>query len=65
MTSDLGTFEPCLAHSGTIEVAGETFLQYKVKDSCLAYPLYLDGTTSIVRLTNVLYVPTLGHNLIS
>src|SRR5258706_1171644 len=65
MTSDLGRFETFSANSGTIEVAGETFLEYKGKGSCLVYPLYPDGTTSVVRLINVLYVPTLGHNLIS
>src|SRR5258706_13054629 len=65
MTSDLGRFETFSANSGTIEVAGETFLEYKGKGSCLVYPLYPDSTTSVVRLINVLYVPTLGHNLIS
>src|SRR5258705_5880243 len=65
MTSDLGRFETFSANSGTIEVAGETFLEYKGKGSCLVYPLYPDSTTSVVRLINTLYVPTLGHNLIS
>src|SRR5258706_7341405 len=65
MTSDLGRFETFSANTGTIEVAGETFLEYKGKGSCLVYPLYPDGTTSVIRLINVLYVPTLGHNLIS
>ena len=65
MTSDLGRFETFSAHFGTIEVAGETFLEYKGKGSCLRYPLYPDGTTSVVWLINVLYVPTLGYNLIS
>ena len=64
MTSNLGRFETSSVHSGTVEVAGETFLKYKEKCSCLVYPLYPHGTTSIVRLTNVLYVPTLGYNLI-
>ena len=54
MTSDLGRFETFSAHSGTIEVAGETFLEYKGKGSCLVYALYPDGTTSVVRLTNIL-----------
>src|SRR5258706_6841155 len=53
------------ANTGTIEVAGKTFLEYKEKGSCLVYPRYTDGTTSVVRLINILYVPTLGHNLIS
>src|SRR5258705_2177818 len=65
MTSDLGRFETFSANTGTIEVASETFLEYKGKGSCLVYPLYPDSTTSVVRLINVLYVPTLGHNLIS
>src|SRR5258705_451818 len=65
MTSDLSRFETFSANTGTIEVAGETFLEYKGKGSCLVYPLYPDGTTSVVSLINVLYVPTLGHNLIS
>src|SRR5258706_181716 len=65
MTSDLDRFETFSANTGTIEVAGETFLEYKGKGSCLVYPLYPDGTTSMVRLINVLYVPTLGYNLIS
>ena len=64
MTSDLGRFETFSVHSGTIEVTGKTFLEYKGKGSYLIYPLYPDGTTSVVRLTNILYVPTLGHNLI-
>src|SRR5258708_8304678 len=63
MTSDLGRFETFSANTGTIEVAGETFLEYKGKGSCLVYPLYPDGTTSVVRLINVLYVPTLGRFL--
>src|SRR5258706_15309538 len=65
MISDLGRFETFSANIRTIEVAGETFLEYKGKGSCLVYPLYPDGTTSVVRLINVLYIPTLGHNLIS
>ena len=65
MTSDLGRFETFSVHSGTIEVAGEICLEYKGKGSCLIYPLYPDGTTSVVRLINVLYVPTLGYNFIS
>src|SRR5258705_1649467 len=65
MTSDLGRFETFSANTGTIEVAGDIFLEYKGKGSCLVYPLYPDGTTSVVRLINVLYVPTLGYNLIS
>ena len=65
MTSNLGRFETFSANTGTIEVAGETFLEYKGKGSCLVYPLYPDGTSSVVRLINVLYVPTLDHNLIS
>src|SRR5258705_4460586 len=65
MSSDLGRFETFLAITGTIEVAGETFLEYKGKGSCLVYLLYPDGATSAVRLINVLYVATLGHNLIS
>src|SRR5258705_7286295 len=65
MTSDLGRFETFSVNTGTIEVAGETFLEYKGKGSCLVYPLYPDSTTSVVRLITVLYVPTLGHNLIS
>ena len=64
MTFDLGRFETFLVNTRTIEVAGETFFEYKGKGSCLVYPLYLDGTTSVVRLLNVLYVPTLDHNLI-
>src|SRR5258705_7639468 len=64
MTSDLGSFETFSANTRTIEVAGEIFLEYKGKGSCLVYPLYPDGTTSVVRLINILYVPTLGHNLI-
>ena len=62
ITLDLGRFETFSAYSGTIEVAGETFLEYKGKSSYLVYPLYLDSTTSVVRLTNVIYVPILGHN---
>ena len=62
---DLINFETFSVHSGTIELAGKTFMDYKGKGSCLIYPLYPDGTSSVVRLTNVLYVPTLGHNLIS
>src|SRR5258708_21453438 len=54
MTSDLGRFETFSANTGTIEVAGETFLEYKGKGSCLVYPLYPDSTTSVVRLINVL-----------
>ena len=58
ITSDLGRFETFSAYSGTIEVAGKTFLEYKGKGSCLVYPLYPDGTTSVVRLTNVfIYLP--------
>ena len=64
ITSNLGRFETFSVHFGTIEVASKTFLEYKGKGSCLIYPLYPDGTTSGVSPTNVLYIPTLGHNLI-
>ena len=64
MTSDLGRFETFLVNTGTMEVTGETFLEYKGKGLYLVYPLYLHGTTSVVRLINILYVHTLGHNLI-
>ena len=52
-------------NTGTIEVAGGIFLEYKGKGSCLVYSLYSDSTTSIVRLINVLYIPTLSYNFIS
>ena len=64
MTFDLGRFETFLANTRTIEVAGGTLLEYKGKGSCLVYPLYPYSTTSVIRLINVLYIPTLGYNLI-
>ena len=64
MTLNLGMFETFSVNSETIEVASETFLKYEGKGLCLVYLLYLNGTSSVVSLTNVLYIPTLGHNLI-
>ena len=65
ITSDLGRFETFAVNTRTIEVVGKIFLEYKHKGSCLVYLLYPDGTTLVVRLINILYVSTLGHNLIS
>ena len=64
MTSNLGRFKTFSANTGTIEVSGETFLVYKGKGLCLVYPLYPDGTIFMVRLINILYISTLGYNLI-
>ena len=65
MTSNLSRFKTFSANTRTIEVASETFLEYKEKGLCLVYPLYPDSTTFVVRLINIIYVPTLGYNLIS
>ena len=65
MTSNLEHFEHFTLHHGTVEVGGNHFLEYEGKGTCLVHPLLPDGTSTTVKLMNVLYVPSLGHNLIA
>jgi len=65
MTSDLDKFETIIANHGTVKVGGGVILVHEGKGTCLVHPLLPDGTTTTVRLVNVLYVPTLGHSLLS
>ena len=65
MTSDIDKFETLRTHHGTVRVGGNSFLDYEGKGTCLVHPILPNGSISTVRLCNVLFVPLLGHNLIS
>ena len=57
MTCDLDKFESILEDFGTIEVAGEIYLNYEGRGTCLVYPLLPDGSINKICLINVLFVP--------
>ena len=48
-----------------MKVGGNHLLEYEGKDTCILYPLLIDGTSTTVRLMNVLFVSQLGYNLLS
>ena len=65
MTSNLELFEVIQKDHGTVKVGGNHLLEYEGKGTCILHPLLPDGTSTTVRLMNVLYIPQLGHNLLS
>ena len=65
MTSNIEHFEYFTPNHGTVEVGGNHYLDYEGKGTCIIHPLLPDGTSTIVRWKNILYVPNLGHNLIA
>ena len=65
ISSNIDKFKTSYKNNGTVKVGGRPLLKYKGKGTCLLYPLLSDNTSSTIQLYNVLFVPTLGHNLIS
>ena len=65
MTSNIVLFEVIQNDHGTVEVGDNHLLEYEGKGTCILDPLLPDGTSTTVRLMNILYVPQLGHNLLS
>ena len=65
MTSNIELFEVIQKDHGTVKVVGNHLLEYEGKGMYILHPLLLDGTSTTVRLMNVLYIPQLGHNLLS
>ena len=64
MTSNIEYFEYFTPNYGTVEVGGKHYLEYEGKSTYIIHSLLLDGTSTTVRLKNVLYAPSLGYNLI-
>ena len=65
MTLNIELFEVIQKDHRTVKVGGNHLLEYEGKSTCILHPLLPDGTSTIVRLMNVLYVPQLGYNLLS
>ena len=65
MTSDIGKFEALKPHHGIVTVSGNTPLQATGIGSVIINCLLPDGKINPLRLTEVLYVPSLNHNLFS
>jgi len=65
MTSDIGKFCTLEPYHGTVTIGGDTLLQAEGIGTVIIYCLLPDNTVNSVHLTDVLYVPTLNHNLFS
>jgi len=65
MTSDIGVFEHIQPHKGFVDVGGGGTLLAQDIGSVLLNCVLLDGTSHLSRLNAVLYIPTLGHSLVS
>jgi len=65
MTSDIGVFEHIQPHQGVVGVGGGGTLLTEGIGSVLLNCILLDGTSHLSRLNAVLYIPTLGHSLVS
>ena len=72
MTSDIGHFEQLSIHNGSVRVGGNALLDVEGKGTVILR-CYLPQSRSpksctsvnLVRLHNVLFVPQLGHSLVS
>jgi len=64
-TSDIGKFETLKPYHGIVTVGGNTPLQATGIGSVIINCLLPDGKINPLRLTEVLYVPSLNHNLFS
>jgi len=65
MTCDIGQFDTIKSYYGSVTVGGSTFLQVEGTGTVLLNCLLIDGSVQPVILKDVLYVPTLCHNLFS
>ena len=65
MSSNLNKFDTITEDHGIVEVSGEVYLKYEGRGFCLVHSLLPDGSINQILLKNVLFVPDLGHNLIS
>jgi len=65
MTSDVGKFETLKPYHGIVTVGGNTPLQATGIGSVIINCLLPDGRINPLCLTEVLYVPSLNHNLFS
>ena len=48
-----------------MKVGGDHLLSYEGKGTCILYPLLPDGSSTIIRLRDVLFVSSLKHDLLS
>jgi len=65
MTSDIGRFLTLIPSKGTVTVGGNNNLSIEGTGTVLLNCALPDGSTKQIVLHSVLYVPTLGHSLIS
>src|SRR5258705_9520760 len=65
MTSNIGHFETLQSNNGTVKVGGDHLLSFEGKGTCILHPSLPDGSSTSIRLRNVLYVPSLKHDLLS
>ena len=65
MTSNIELFENIQKDHGSVKVEGNHLVEYEGKGTCILHPLLPDGTFTIVKLTSILFIPQLGHNLLS
>jgi len=65
MTSDIGKFHTITPQAGVVRVGGNNFLPVAGIGSVILNTALSNGPTSYLRLDNVLYVPSLHHNLFS
>ena len=65
MTSDIGCFLTLIPSKGTVMVGGNNNLPIEGTGTVLLNCAPPDGSTNQIILHSVLYVPTLGHSLIS
>jgi len=65
ITLDIGKSYTITLQAGVVKVGGNNFLPVEGIGSVILNTALTDGTTSNRRLDNVLYVPSLQHNLFS
>jgi len=65
MTSDIGVFEHIQPHQGVVGVRGGGTLLAEGIGSVLLNCILPDGISHLSQLNAVLYIPTLGHSLVS
>ena len=65
MSSNLDKFDTITEDHEIVEVGGEVYLKYERRGSCLVYLLLPNSSINQILLKNILFVPDLGHYLIS
>src|SRR5437868_13422277 len=65
MAFDIGQFDTIKPYHGTVKVGGNVLLQAEGKGTVRLNCLLPDGSLNLILLKDVLYVPTLCHNLFS